>query len=469
MKTRNNSKKFTISLFILIFIVFFLSGCTSSDSSDGDTSGDTTDTSTTTIPEYSSPCSIDGNSFDPLSTNLTFTYGQQDTVEILSTGSISGYVSGDLNGDGYDDLLYSGPVWPFAETPVPIVILQNTGDNRFIDGTSSIIEGSIPAPVHARDALIGDFNCDGKNDVLIAAHGYDGGDFPGEKNILLLSNENGKLVDTSENLNQNATFSHGMDAADINGDGFLDVFMTVIRTPGALEDSYVLLGDGRGGFSKHYEYAPVVEYPNIPIYAQLEDLDGDLFPDLILNTRHNNWESAETYIAWNKYSADFSESEKTVLPTFENYNEIAETETGDIDGDGDIDIILVSQYMDPFFRGQRLQIFINNGNRSFSNETNSRFPIPDSSSDAPNRVRLIDFDGDNDNDIIYEQGSWQYVQEMIFLNDGDGNYTAMDMDLLPIVGALFPMDIDNDSDYDLLIQTNMMWDGTQNWSTILQE
>jgi hypothetical protein len=81
----------------------------------------------------------------------------------------------------------------------------------------------------SRNFVIADFNGDGRPDVFIDNTGLEVGDvstWPGEQNTLLLSAPDGELHDVSAtNLPQVSDFSHGSSAADVDGDGDVDIWV----------------------------------------------------------------------------------------------------------------------------------------------------------------------------------------------------------------------------------------------------
>lgn len=127
-------------------------------------------------------------------------------------------------------------------------------------------------------------------------------------------------------------------------------------------------------------------------------------------------------------------------------------ELGDCDGDGDLDIIVAQDCASP------LQLLINSGTNpaTFINETALRMPAVNLSS---SRAQFADVDNDGDLDIYAVNGGasrFGTAQGVLYLNDGTGHYVNVTATNMPAGTVAEPMDcifgdIDGDLDLDLRI------------------
>jgi hypothetical protein len=123
---------------------------------------------------------------------------------------------------------------------------------------------------------------------------------------------------------------------------------------------------------------------------------------------------------------------------------------GDVDDDGDLDAFGALYTSSANFRADLL--YINDGQGHFADETGTR--LPDSAGYNGVQSMLADLDGDGDLDGIIL--GWAHDPEYILLNDGTGHFSRS-MHFLP--GAFAtpwsvryePGDIDSDGDIDLVL------------------
>ena len=358
----------------------------------------------------------------------SFSYRQ---TEIRSTPWISGGTlgawSGDIDGDGFFDVIVGGgsfpPDLPFS---AEFRILINDGNGFFADKTGSIISSPVPVANMPREFVIADFNGDDRPDIFVACHGYDAPPFPGEPNVLLLSTVDNRLFDASSSLPAYNDFSHSVAVGDIDDDGDIDIYVGNLYGQDNILP-YLLLNDGSGGFTENSSRLPgslsLIKYTA----SALADMNNDGSVDLILG----GWSADKnaSMIFYNDGTGNFTDLQSRALPVGPFG---AENETNvdvipiDLNADGRLDI-LQSQGVDP--SGRSIQILIQLEDGSFTDESSSRItdnPPYDPNGGAFSFLVPIDFDGDGATDILCQLSHTSSLDEpIILLNDGTGYFSTL--------------------------------------------
>jgi hypothetical protein len=171
-----------------------------------------------------------------------------NTPALWANPGLAGVAVGDFNGDGKPDIVVANS--GVAVSGNSIGVLLNNGNGTF--GTQTYTVGGSPNAV-----AIGDFNCDGKLDIITAnANGT----------ISVLFNNGNGTFGTAQNYAIGGP-ANSVAAGDFNHDGFLD-----IATTGAEMD--VLLNKGNGTFGAYQKIGPAGNN------LVASDLRGNGFPDL---------------------------------------------------------------------------------------------------------------------------------------------------------------------------------------------
>ncbi len=224
--------------------------------------------------------------------------------------------------------------------------------------------------------------------------------------------------------------------ADADGDGDMDVF-----SASALDDKIAWYENtnGQGNFGIQQIISTNFDYP-LNIVAG--DIDGDGDVDILSGGRYNN-----SRVAWFKNTngqGNFVFQQE--LTTDISYCRGAIL--ADIDGDGDLDISATSWA----FPNHRIIWFENTDGQGNFNSTPNLVSLLTNNT-RPETIYAKDFDNDGDLDIVVgtdnEGLSW-------FKNNGSGtfgNQQIIDSDVED-VRAVFPADIDEDGDQDLLVAAN---------------
>jgi hypothetical protein len=168
--------------------------------------------------------------------------------------------------------------------------------------------------------------------------------------------------------------AHGSSVADLNRDGALDLVFSNRNTGDGSGyvydlDSYIYWGDG----TRNYTVTNRTELPTMGTYGNsMADLDGDTWPDIIFSNHQSSpvTHTIDSYIYWGQGTGDPSTSFTTTtsgrgeLPTIG----AAGNTVGDLDNDGDLDIIFSNRRNDED-HNQDSYIYWNDGGFSESNRT----------------------------------------------------------------------------------------------------
>lgn len=260
-----------------------------------------------------------------------------------------------------------------------------------------------------------------------------------------------QYVDHSEQLpespNPAATDTLDVDLIDVDGDGDLDLFIVEGTASPAPRANVLFINDGSGTYTDQTAARlPPGAANSTEVDAGDVDGDGDL--DLIIANLGAN------QLLINDGNGVFSDASAAQLPPANpNFLEDISSEAlfADLDGDGDLDIIISNENPfnpDPLGGGQN-RIWLNDGTGNFSDDTAARLPqLTDQSSGHA----IADIDEDGDLDLVVLNLGPNFV----LLNDGTGVFsdvTAVSMpggtDRSSRKGVL--ADLDDDGCLDLVV------------------
>jgi hypothetical protein len=354
-----------------------------------------------------------------------------------SSPFIPSLVTGDFKGDGSIYVVLSGWINGTTLPKVKIYKLTTTG---VTDATTDILGADFSLSVHY--PLIADFNRDGIDDIFFP--GFTDGNTASQSNqsvaFMSRAGQSHLRVDVP-----GSTWSHGTAVIDLNNDGWLDV---------ANQYGDFWVNNQANGFTymaNYSNWAGSQAFRGSGLCSG--DLDSSGTVSIVVVDVGVATAFKDTWI----YKLDSNLQSRKVaelpVPYFERSNATTTSRSedvscviGDLNGDGRLDIVVVSTLMDNSIVNvsgsqSMVQIYINQGNLTFTETTDTAFIGGyNQSTLASYTPKLIDLNGDgkldiwlmNTNSTVSSSGTAESANQA-WINSGTGTFTQAKRSYLNIV------------------------------------
>ncbi|HKS81014.1 MAG TPA: FG-GAP-like repeat-containing protein [Candidatus Acidoferrales bacterium] len=332
----------------------------------------------------------------------TFTAGASYSVNGAVIGANT-MATGDLNGDGHQDIVI-GLGCDFSvsgcSTGAVLVFLGN-GDGTFETPVDYPTVGNQILPI-----VTGDFNRDGKQDVLISVSA---GLNPGSL-ILFPGNGDGTLGTPVISSLGVAAGGGAIAAADFNSDGNPDA-VTI-----GINGVAVAFGNADGTFQTATAYGLNNNATNFPQSIAIADMNGDGKPDIVVGEGQGGSLNAAAVLI-NDGTGNFP-SNTVYSMTGSGPVSVA---AADFNGDGKNDVLLASEQNSS---DGAINLLVGNGDGTFRS---AQYLSTAGIGAGTGSVAAADFNGDGFQDLVIPvcpPGTTCPSGFALFLSDGAGGYQA---------------------------------------------
>jgi hypothetical protein len=294
-----------------------------------------------------------------------------------------------------------------------VVVISTTGD--------SVVDVlGLPQMQFVSAMCTGDLNRDGLQDLALVS---DGSDAAGSLVAIALGDTSGGF--SLGTVSPTGRAPSGVRMADLNGDGLEDLCVSAATS----DQVWVHTGNGDGTIGRVQSLAS----GSYPLVVAISDVNGDGVPDLVTGSNGTN----EVWVFRGLSGGGY------VTSQFETSAFVTQLATGDVDGDGDVDLV-ACHYSSSF-----VTVLYNDGTGVFTYALDFTTGGPSWS------LAIADFNRDGALDISTASrlpAAGEQSRVSILLNDGRGDFS--DLSQYPLSHnyseTLGVTDLDGDGSIDLI-------------------
>lgn len=353
------------------------------------------------IQETSVPAALGSLTLD--TTSATPSIRSISTVTPDGNAIVEFAQTGDVNGDGYTDL-----VLRVGSAPSQIWVYLNKGDGSF--ATPNIYTVGNASRGHG--VAVGDINGDGYADIVTVNQT----DYTVS---ILLGNGDGTFL-PAYTLSTGTMYPGTVGIADLNHDGIPDLYVAATAIGGG-----TFLGKGDGTFA-------AMQSMGISVWSDvfaLTDLNGDGFPDLV----HTSALDPVIRVQMGNGDGTFAtETDYTITTTaFEPQG----VQVGDVNNDGKLDLVFAGYF------SSSIEVLLGNGDGTFQKKS---VTSQDTTVNPWYRsIALVDLDHDGKLDLLAADPADEL--NIVLRGNGDGTFTSVNQTYtLPYPSQVIAADLDGD-------------------------
>jgi isocitrate dehydrogenase len=363
-------------------------------------------------------CDQSGNCFAPVSLNWSeiangLAAGTGGLAMSFNFGGAHDYVNipADLNGDGKSDLLSvntgAGGLYAYAAI--------GRGDGTFETGVGGQLSANNFGSTTTYTKLLGDFNGDGKTDILVATTGT-----AGFYAYVALGRGDGTFLPATGGIISSNNYGSPTDyvkaVGDFNGDGISD--LVAMTTNGNGFYAYIAMGRGDGTFEAMTggllysgNFGPTTDY-----VKSVGDFNGDGKSDLVAMTAGAGGFAA--YVAIGRGDGNFDTTGGTLSSSNYGATNTYTTAIGDFNGDGKSDLIAMTTGGSGFYA----YTAIGKGDGTFEPVVGGELYSGNFGASYEYRKTIVDLNGDGRGDLVAIMTGSSGFYAYTAIGKGDGTF-----------------------------------------------